>query len=327
MKAKWIQDRMTRFGEWCFVQHTRRRLERRVFFSKCSLRFAVIVLIYNPVRLISKTIFNFGIALVHLLLLLLQIVSDHWLELWECTALALCQRWKPQSSAQDSEIGLGAHSLEALGPSCTHWPKPTQPSAASTRHSQLCSGPSSLWPPCTFTSCAFLAPAARCACVCCSPSPYPLISLDLLLLPFLISPRSLTSRFPICPLTVSASSVWVVCLFVFFPLNSLCLSSFPSLARHRGCNSAQQLLSWHVLHCLLTVLFLLDFIKTPSAISAGMVEEVVEEEMEEEGDGRKVRDLAAESEANGWTHMESAGCHGGLLSEGHRQYTRRRKLN
>lgn len=159
--------------------------------------------------------FNFGIAVVHLLLLcLLQIVSDHWLELWECTALALCQRWKPQSSAQDSEIGLGAHSLEALGPSCTHWPKPTQPSAASTRHSQLCSGPSSLWPPCTFTSCAFLAPAARCACVCCSPSPYPLISLDLLLLPFLISPRCLTSRFPICPLTVSAPSVWVVVFFL-----------------------------------------------------------------------------------------------------------------
>lgn len=44
-------------------------------------------------------------------------------------------------------------------------------------------------------------------------------------------------------------------------------------------------------HCLLTVLFLLDFIKTPSAISAGMAEEVVEE-MEEE---RKVGDLAAES--------------------------------
>ena len=74
--------------------------------------------------------------------------------------------------------------------------------------------------------------------------------------------------------------------------SSLFLSSLPlilpSFARHRGCNSAQQLLSWHVLHCLLTVLFLLDFIKTPSAISSGMVEEVLEEEkMREEGDGRK----------------------------------------
>lgn len=33
-----------------------------------------------------------------------------------------------------------------------------------------------------------------------------------------------------------------------------------------------------MLHCLLTVLFLLDFIKTPSAVSSGMVEELVEEE-------------------------------------------------
>lgn len=82
-----------------------------------------------------------------------------------------------------------------------------------------------------------------------------------------------------------------------------------------------------MLHCLLTVLFLLDFIKTPSAISSGMVEEVVEEEMEEEGNGRKVRDLAAEWNENGWTHVESAGCHGGLLSEGHRQYMRQRRLN
>lgn len=44
-------------------------------------------------------------------------------------------------------------------------------------------------------------------------------------------------------------------------------------------------------HCLLTVLFLLDFIKTPSAISAGMAEEAAEE-MEEES---RVGDLAAES--------------------------------
>lgn len=82
-----------------------------------------------------------------------------------------------------------------------------------------------------------------------------------------------------------------------------------------------------MLHCLLTVLFLLDFIKTPSAVSSGMVEEVVEEEMEEEGNRRKARDLAAEWKENGWTHVESAGCHSGLLSEGHRQYMRPRKLN
>lgn len=40
-----------------------------------------------------------------------------------------------------------------------------------------------------------------------------------------------------------------------------------------------------MLHCLLTDLFLLDFIKTPSAVSSGMAEEVVvEEEMVEEGE-------------------------------------------
>lgn len=62
-----------------------------------------------------------------------------------------------------------------------------------------------------------------------------------------------------------------------------------------------------------SLLFLLDFIKTPSAISSGMVEEVVEEEMEDYGNGRKVRDLAAE-----WLDSRGgAGCHGGLLSEGH----------
>lgn len=56
-----------------------------------------------------------------------------------------------------------------------------------------------------------------------------------------------------------------------------------------------------MLHCLLTVLFLLDFIKTPSAVSSGMVEEVVEEEMEEEGNGRKAIDLAGERKEYGWT--------------------------
>lgn len=82
-----------------------------------------------------------------------------------------------------------------------------------------------------------------------------------------------------------------------------------------------------MLHCLLTVLFLLDFIKTPSAVSSGMVEEVVEEEMEEDGNGRKAMDLAAERKENGRTHVESTGCHSGLLSEGHQRYMRARKLN
>lgn len=49
--------------------------------------------------------------------------------------------------------------------------------------------------------------------------------------------------------------------------------------------------------------------------------------MEEEGNGRKAMDLAAEWKENGWTHVESAGCHGGLLSEGHRQYMKPTKLN
>lgn len=61
-----------------------------------------------------------------------------------------------------------------------------------------------------------------------------------------------------------------------------------------------------MLHCLLTDLFLLDFIKTPSAVSSGMVEEVVEEEMGEEGNAReKAIDLAAEWRENDWTHGES----------------------
>lgn len=47
-------------------------------------------------------------------------------------------------------------------------------------------------------------------------------------------------------------------------------------------------------HCLLTVLFLLDFIKTPSAISSGTVEEVVKEEMEEEKSERIGYKMAGE---------------------------------
>ncbi|TNN84690.1 hypothetical protein EYF80_005105 [Liparis tanakae] len=101
---------------------------------------------------------------------------------------------------------------------CTRWPRPAQHSLDQPIPSQLCSAPSSLWPPCTFTSCAFLAPAA----------------------------------------------------------------------------------------------------------SSGMVEEEVEEE---EGNGRKAMDLASERKENGWTHTESAGCHGGLLSEGHRRYMKPTELN
>lgn len=55
-----------------------------------------------------------------------------------------------------------------------------------------------------------------------------------------------------------------------------------------------------------------------------MVEKVVEEEMEEKSNGRKAIDLAGEWKENGWTHMERASCHSGLLSEGRRQ---RKQLN
>ncbi|KAK9527915.1 hypothetical protein VZT92_014431 [Zoarces viviparus] len=54
---------------------------------------------------------------------------------------------------------------------------------------------------------------------------------------------------------------------------------------------------------------------------------MVGEVVEEEGNGRKAMDLASERKENGWTHMESAGCHGGLLSEGHRQYMKLTTLN
>lgn len=50
-----------------------------------------------------------------------------------------------------------------------------------------------------------------------------------------------------------------VCMYLCLPL---------WLQKARGCNAAQQLLSWHVLYCLLTVIFLLDFIKTPSVVSS-----------------------------------------------------------
>lgn len=109
-------------------------------------------------------------------------------------------------------------------------------------------------------------------CVCSLPFPYPLISLHPLF--FLIPPLLFS-----CFLRPDLSShCFSAVRFFFYPA---CLI-LPSVARHRGCKSAQQLLNWHVLHCLLTVLFLLDFIKTPSAVSSGMDEGVAEDEMEEE---------------------------------------------
>lgn len=109
-------------------------------------------------------------------------------------------------------------------------------------------------------------------CVCSLPFPYPLISLHPWFVWF-VSP----------PVLFCSESWSVLSLVLIYPMFSYpaCLI-LPSLARHRGCKSAQQLLNWHVLHCLLTVLFLLDFIKTPSAVSSGMVEGVAEDEREEE---------------------------------------------
>lgn len=71
-----------------------------------------------------------------------------------------------------------------------------------------------------------------------------------------------------------------------------------------------------MLRCLLTVLFLLDFIKTPSAVSSGMVEGVAEEEMEEERQREKSERFWRQ---NGGRTADSRGEHG-LLSEGHRQH-------
>lgn len=105
---------------------------------------------------------------------------------------------------------------------CTRWPRPAQPSTASTSPSQLCSAPSSLWPPCTFTSCAFLAPAARCICVYAArpfrtPS-FPSISCFFLFW-FSLVLFSSRSRF------VLSLCVCLILSF-FYPL---CLSSFPPL--------------------------------------------------------------------------------------------------
>lgn len=161
-----------------------------------------------------------------------------------------------------------------MGLDCTRWPTAAQPHTAKPRLAT----PSSVQPPPPY------GPPA--------PSPAALFWLLLLGVHVCMQPAlSIPSHFPpslvfsdfppscslvfyvlICPLTVSQPSDF------FYPA---CLI-LPSVARHRGCKSAQQLLNWHVLHCLLTVLFLLDFIKTPSAVSSGMDEGVAEDEMEEE---------------------------------------------
>lgn len=58
-----------------------------------------------------------------------------------------------------------------------------------------------------------------------------------------------------------------VCVCAYMCL-CVCVLGPPSTsARLRSCNSAQQLLSWHRPVCWLTHIFLLDFIKTPSAVS------------------------------------------------------------
>lgn len=82
----------------------------------------------------------------------------------------------------------------------------------------------------------------------------------------------------LCPLLGSFSfhlstivCVWkcacVLCLHMCVRV-CMCVLGPPSTsARLRSCNSAQQLLSWHRPVCWLTHIFLLDFIKTPSAVS------------------------------------------------------------
>lgn len=54
----------------------------------------------------------------------------------------------------------------------------------------------------------------------------------------------------------------------------------------RGCISTRQLWSWHAPHCLLTVIFLQDFIKTPSVVRAD------KESKQKRGAGRGRRERA-----------------------------------
>lgn len=244
-------------------------------------------------RRVGWNIIIFGVVQV----CLLHNVSDHWQGFWQGTALALCQQWRPKNRARDSETGLGAHSLEDLGLAYT---SPSQPIPARP------SPPQPPPPPCGLPA---PSPAVLFwlqllgVYVCTQPTPTVLLPpMHFWLFPPMISYVLLFFSFMNCPLTEPLTHP------LSFFLSLLCPSSHPPFARHGGCNSAQQLLSWHVLHCLLTVLFLLDFIKTPSAVSSGMVEEVVEA-MEAEGYRRKAKDLAAEGKANGWTQVESENAH------------------
>lgn len=119
-----------------------------------------------------------------------------------------CQRLRPGSSSWDWETGMEAHSLEAGGPGLhpLAYSSSAQHCKASTSHSQLCSAPSSLWPPSTFTSCVLLALAARCACVYAA-CPFHTLSFPSIPCFFLIPPScSLVFYVLICPLTVSQPS-------------------------------------------------------------------------------------------------------------------------
>lgn len=210
---------------------------------------------------------------------------DHWLGLWQGGCIGSVSGWDYGAAPETEKLGWEPIAWRRVGRDCTRWPGAAQPNAAkaSTGHSQLCSAPSSRWPPSTFTSCAFLALAARCVCMY-SACPFHTLSFPSFV--FFRFPWVFFSLLFSCFRTPDLSSHCFSFLLFFF--NPVCLI-FPSLARHRGCKNAQQLLSWHVLHCLLTVLFLLDFIKTPSAVSSGMVEGVAEEEMEEERRREKSR--------------------------------------
>lgn len=209
---------------------------------------------------------------------------DHWLGLWQGGCVGSVSGWVQRAAPETEKlgwepiarrrVGLGLHppawSSSAEQCESLHWPLPA-----------LFSPPPPIFPPDGL------------------PAPSPAALFWLLLLGVYIQPAlSIPSHFPpsldfpfsegffLLPLVLLFSKSWsVLSLFLLSPFflffNPACLI-LPSLARHRGCKNAQQLLSWHVLHCLLTVLFLLDFIKTPSAVSSGMVERVAEEEMEEE---------------------------------------------
>lgn len=74
------------------------------------------------------------------------------------------------------------------------------------------------------------------------------------------------------------------------PGGASALGSLPIwIQQVRGWISTQQLRSWHALHCLLTVIFLLDFIKTPSVVRA-----------DKESEQKHVARHGEEQERRGW---------------------------